>query len=69
MCERALIFISRAANVASGGEWELLCTRIIRNQWDRAAAVLDHLWHAATGDWRHTRRSYVWDVLFNGRPK
>ena len=66
---RLLIFASRVANVLSGGNWELFCTRIVRADWKRTATVVDHLWHAATGNWKHTRRAYLWDVLFNGRPK
>jgi hypothetical protein len=69
MGERLLIFLSRVANVATGGDWELFCTRIVRNRWHRTGRVVDALWYAATGENKHTRRSYCWDRLYNRRPR
>lgn len=64
-----IVFISRLANVASGGDWELFCTRVHRNQWTSTASILDAIWLATANEDRHTRRAYIWDRRYNGRPR
>ena len=67
--DRGQVLISRLVNIATGGDWELFCTRVIRNKWTRTAAVLDAIHHARTGVDRHCRRAYAWDRRHNRRPK
>jgi len=69
MCEELQVFLSRLFNVATGGDWELFCTRVVRNKWRRTAAVLDAIHYARTGEDRHTRRAYIWDRRYNRRPR
>lgn len=64
-----VVFLSRCFNVATGGDWELFCTRCQRNGWTRTAASLDAIWLRLTGEDRHTRRAYIWDRRYNGRPR
>ncbi len=63
------VFLSRLINVSTGGDWELFCTRVVRNKWHRTAAVLDAIHYAWTGERQHTRGAYLWDRRKNGRPK
>ncbi len=70
MSERQLVTISRLANLLTGGSrHELFCTRAYRNKWRRTIWVIDGLWKAFTGKRQHTRRTYLWDVWFNKRPR
>ncbi len=61
-----VVFLSRCVNVATGGAWELFCTRCYRDGWTRTAAALDLIWFSATGTDRHVRRSYIWETRMKG---
>jgi len=67
--ERWLIFLSRLANILTGGSrHELFCTRALRNGW-WITRLIDAIVVLCGKRPHHCRRSYVWDVRFNGRPK
>ena len=66
--KRARIFLSRLANILTGGSrHELFCTRALRNGW-RITRLIDAIDVVCGNPPHHCRRSYVWDVRVNGRP-
>ncbi len=69
MSERWLIFLSRLANILTGGSrHELFCTRAFRSGW-RITRLIDAIVVVSGRRPYHCRRSYVWDVWSNGKPK
>ena len=69
MCERALIFASRLANLLTfGSPYELFCTRAYRRNWHRIVAAIDAEFIRRGHRPNHCRACYRWDRR-NGRPK
>ncbi len=68
--DRTLIFVSRLVNILTfGSPQEMFCTRAYRNRWVRIVYVIDGYFALRGMHPHHCRRSYVWDVWFNGRPR
>ncbi len=68
--DRTLIFVSRLVDILIfGSPREMFCTRAYRNRWERTVYVIDGYFALRGKHSRHCRRSYLWDVWFNGRPR
>ena len=68
--DRTLIFVSRLVNILTfGSPREMFCTRAYRNRWERTVYVIDGYFALRGKHSRQCRRSYLWDVCFNGRPR
>ena len=65
-----LIFVSRLVNILTfGSPREMFCTRAYRNRRGRTVYVIDGYFALRGKHSRQYRRSYLWDVCFNGRPR
>jgi hypothetical protein len=68
--DRTHIFVGRLVNILTfGSPREMFCTRAYRNRWERTVYVIDGYFALRGKHSHHCRRSYAWDVWFNGRPR